>query len=442
MCPLFLRDGFCPLERVLTFFNILGTILPSFVIVGTFVGKSIKVYLPWDYLKVFSLPFRFIGPFFVTLGEIFALRRIRGEHSVTKEIIRGILMAIVAVALFAWLFSFADEAFERILSGIFAFELDEELAPRLFLGTVVTAFFIGAFGFMFRKLHPTPAPSPSAMPRNLGDIETMILLGSINVLFLIFILLQLANLFGGEAHLLSAGLTYAEYARKGFFELILVAVLSYLIISFAEKQIIKKEERHLPSFKVLSGLLVVQVILILVSAFTRLSLYEDAYGFTTTRLYSHALMVWIALVLVLLSHHIWTNGERAVFSFRTFCSIVLLLVVMNLLNPDVFIAKKNLERYAKAGAIDAHYLASLSDDALPYTIHLLDDPSVETRNVFSTSLFYHYDGWDDPTEKMGEHSWQSVRLNRGRAEQLLLPRKSLVKANMLKVGGTESFSAE
>ena len=115
---------------------------------------------------------------------------------------------------------------------------------------------------------------------------------------------------------------------------------------------------------------------------------------------------------------------------------------MIFITAEVLIAKKNLERYAKTGAIDAHYLASLSDDALPYTIHLLDDPSVETRNVFSTSLFYHYDGWDDPTEKMGEHSWQSVRLNRGRAEQLLLPRKSLVKANMLKVGGTESFSAE
>lgn len=423
-------------SEVLAFFNALGSILLLFMVISTYAGKQVREYIPSDYLKVFFLPFRFIGTFFETLTEIVSLRRISGDRSATKEIIRGSLMSLIALAVFAWLFASADAVFEKILSNIFTIKLNEEVVGRLVFGTIVTAFFIGAFGFMYRKIRSNPAPSSSAAPRNLGAIETMILLGSINVLFLIFILLQLANLFGGESHLLAAGLTYAEYARKGFFELVLVAILSYLIISFAEKQIIKKEESHLRSFKVLSGILVFQVILILISAFTRLSLYEEAYGFTDLRLYSHALMIWIAVVLILLSHHIWTNGERALFAFRTFCTVILLLFAMNILDPDVFIAKKNLERYAETGQIDARYLGSLSLDALPYTIHLLDDPKQETRSDFATGLSYRYSGWDDPAGEIGEHAWQSLRFHRAKAGELLVLRKDAVKINTFEQGST------
>ena len=443
LCALFFSSMvFVRSSELLTFFNALGSLLLLLIVVGTFAGKHIKAYIPLDYIKAPFLPLRFIGPFFETFGEMLSLRRISGDRSVTKEIIRGSLMALVAIAVFAWLFASADIVFEKIFSSIVTFELDQEMVDRLILGLIATAFFIGAFGFMYRKIQPSLLSSPPEKPRNLGVIETMILLGSINVLFLIFILLQLASLFGGESHLLAAGLTYAEYARKGFFELVLVAVLSYLIISFAEKQIIKKENSHLRSFKILSGILVLQVILILISAFTRLSLYEEAYGFTDIRLYSHALMVWIAVVLVLLSHHIWTNGERALFAFRTFCTVVLLLFAMNMLDPDVFIAKKNLERYAATGQIDARYLGGLSEDALPYTIHLLDDPKQETRSDFATGLFYHYDGWDGPANQMGDHAWQSLRLSRANAQELLVQRKSAVKASMLLNSGAENSSEE
>jgi hypothetical protein len=341
-------------------------------------------------------------------------------------------MAFVAVVIFAGLFASADAVFERILSNIFIFEFDQELLNRFFLGTVVTAFFIGAFGFMFKKLHASPAPLPAPLSRNLGALEMMILLTAINILFLVFILLQLTYLFGGASHLLADGFTYAEYARKGFFELVLVAVFSYFIISIAEKQIIKKEESHMRSFKVLSTVLIVQVVFILFSAFTRLSLYEDAYGFTDTRLYSHALMIWIGVVLILLSHHIVTNGKRAAFTLRAAATIVILLFTMNMLNPDVFIAKKNLERYAVTGELDASYLGSLSDDALPYTIRLLDDPNEEISKSFARALYYrdhYYCSLDDCQNGGPDHSWQSARLDRARGDELLSTRQNMLKAN-------------
>jgi len=413
-------------SEMLTFFNVLGSFLLLLIAVSTYTGKNITTYLFGDYAKVIFLPLRFIGPFFETFLEIVSLSSLGGDHSRRKEIIRGSLMAVVAVVIFAGLFASADAVFESILSKIFRFELGEELVHRLILGAIATAFFIGAFGFMFKKLHLSLDTLSSAQSlRNLGAIETMILLGSINILFLTFILLQLAHLFGGESHLLTEGLTYAEYARKGFFELVVVAIFSYLIISFTEKQIIKNDESHLRSFKILSGVLIVQVVFILISAFTRLSLYESAYGFTNARLFGHAFMIWIGVVLILLAHHIVTNGDRAAFTLRTGCTIVLLLFTMNMLNPDVFIAKKNLERYAATGQLDANYLGNLSFDALPYTIHLLNDPDPVISKSYARGLFWrnHYGYAEGAT-------WQSARLNSAKAKQLVVPYQAFLEENM------------
>lgn len=415
--------------ELLTFYNVLGTALLLFLAANSIAGKSVLTYFPSDYLKIIFLPIRFIKPYFKTLLEIFSLHGVMRTHPLAKEIIRGTFMAIIALTLFAWLFSSADAVFAKLIADIFSFKFDEEFAGRLFVGAIVASFFIGAFGFMYNTLHPSPAPRPEEGPRTLGAVETMILLGSLNALFLFFILLQLSNLFGGESHVLATGLTYAEYARKGFFELVFVAIFAFLIISFAELQIVKSAESHLRSFKLLSTALVLQVICVLVSAFARLSLYEDAYGFTDTRLYSHALMIWIAVVLVLLSRHIWTNGARTVFALRIFSSAVLFLFIMNILNPDVFIVKKNLERYAESGRLDAQYLARLSDDALPYTIQLLNDPREDIRGEFARWLywknFYNYEAGIMPDTP--QHPWQSSRLGSARADKLLTENKALLE---------------
>jgi hypothetical protein len=395
-----------------------------------FAGEHVRSFVASDYLKVFFLPLRFIGPFFETFAAIVSIKKVSGDNTRTKEIIRGSLMAIIALFIFAWLFSSADAQFEKLLSGIFTFTLDQDLMNRMFFGAVVSAFFIGGFSFMFKKIHANRVEALSAKARNLGAIETMILLGSINALFLVFIVLQVSSLFGGAAHLLAEGLTYAEYAREGFFQLVVIAILSFLIIAFAERQIIQNHGAHLQSFKMLSGVLVLQVIVILVSAFTRLSLYEHAYGFTDTRLYSHAFMIWLGVLLLLLSVHIWRSGKPEDFSFRAFCTIIIFLFAMNMLNPDVFIAKKNLDRYQATGLLDARYLGSLSRDALPHTIHLLDSPKEEIRRSFARGLYWRYNscGLDDCAE-VPQRSWQSARWNHERTEKLLAPKRYMLLEN-------------
>jgi len=407
-------------SALLTFFNVIESFFLFLVIINSVAGKKIKSYFPTDYLKIFILPFRFISPLFNTLPEIFSFRRKSSGNPLTKEVVRGVIMSIVAVVVFAWLLSSADAVFHTIFSTLFDFRFDDDLVKQILLTACVALFFIGTFGFAFKKNQENSAEVSPDPLRSFGVTEVTILLSSISALFFVFILLQLAYLFGGVTHLLSAGVTYADYARKGFFELNVVAILSYLIVSFAEKKIIKKDDSHSRTFKALSSVLLVEVVLILVSAFMRLSLYEEAYGFTTIRLYSHAFMIWLGVVLILFAYHLWKNNSRAIFAFHVFGTIMLLLFAMNLLNPDAFIAQKNLERYSATGHIDANYLGGLSDDALPYTIHLLDDPDVNVRSAFADSLYEKINACDaDNCENAMSHTWQSLHLDRPAAETLL-----------------------
>ena len=418
----------------LTFFNVLGSLLLLLVAVQMFAGGHMRSFVAGDYLKVLFLPFSFIRPFFETFTVIIFPKKLSETHPRIKEIIRGSLMSAVALFVFAGLFASADAGFEKLLSNIFSLKIDQDMVDQIFLGAFVAAFFVGGFSYMFAKLHASPTSDSKENTRHLGEIETMILLGSINALFVVFIILQISYLFGGASHLLAQGLTYSEYAREGFFQLVVVAILSFILIAFAERQIIQNDGGHLRSFKILCGVLVLQVIAILASAFTRLSLYENAYGFTDTRLYSHAFMIWLGVVLLLLALHIAKNGKRAEFSFRVFCSVVVLLFAMNMLNPDAFIAKENLDRYRSTGLLDAQYLGSLSDDALPLTIHLLDDPKEEIRKSFAEGLYWKEYGEGNfcdsgECENVPYRSWQSERLNRPKAEKLLAPVRDRLEEN-------------
>lgn len=414
-------------SEMLTFFNVLGSVALLLIAVSLFEGKRLQSFFLVDYAKVPFLPFRFIAPFFETFPSVVSIKT-SPDTAKKREIVRGSFMAVIALIVFAGLFASADARFEKLLDNIFTFKISQDVISQTFFGAFVTAFFIGAFGFMFRKMHTRETVPEQTNARNLGAIETAILLNSINVLFFIFILLQISSLFGGVAHLLAEGLTYAEYAREGFFQLVVVAVLSFFIILFSEKQIVQNDGTHLRSFKIHSGILVLQVIAILVSAFTRLSLYENAYGFTEIRLYSHVFMVWIGVVLLLLSFHIWKSGKSTDFYFYTFWMVAGFLFVMNVINPDVFIAKKNLERYQTTGQLDAAYLATLSGDALPYTIHLLDDPNEDIHKSFARGLYWRVNSCGD-CDNIREHTWKSDRLKRSKAEKLLSPRQNMLEEN-------------
>lgn len=400
---------------LLTFLNVVASLLLLLVITEVSLGEKVKHFVIGDYIKVFFLPFKFIRPFFQTLSTLFSRRGLNKDRNVSLQVAKGILMAIPVLFVFLLLFSSADLMFRKYVSDLISIDIEPETIVRSTLVLIATLVYIGAYSYSLRDKDNQIAAQRNNNNHSVGHIESSILLGSVNVLFLSFILIQLTYLFGGESNISAQGVSYAQYARRGFFELIAVAIISLLLLLTTEKYVVKKETDHAIGFKLLSTVLVVQVMLIMASAFTRLSLYEEAYGFTTLRLYSHAFIVLLAVVFCLLLYKIYKDKREQTFAFRVFISIALFLAVMNVLNPDAFIARRNIERFAASGKLDIYYLSRLSDDAMPDIIKVLDTSNEDLRKGFARELYRRAENSDSPYVS----KWQSLNISRMRAERIL-----------------------
>ncbi len=403
---------------LLTFLNVVGSLLLLLVIVEVSFGEKVKNFLIGHYAQIFVLPLKFIRPLFQTLFDLFSLRGVNNDQKVLSQVIKGIAMAIPVLFVFLLLFSSADLIFQKYVSDLITIDIEPETIFRSILVLIATLIYIGAYSYTFRKAENQITAQQSNKTYSVGHIESSILLGSVNVLFFIFILVQLAYLFGGEGNIFVQGFTYAEYARRGFFELIAVAIISLLLLLTTEKYIAKKETGHAFGFKILSTALIIQVFLIMASAFTRLSFYKEAYGLTTLRLYSYAFIILLAMIFCLLLYKIYKDKQENIFAFRVFISIILFLAVMNFLNPDAFIARRNIERFTITGKLDIYYLNRLSNDAIPETIKVLNISNEDLRKGFARELYWRL--WRAQHGGFFNFSkWQSLNISRMRADKIL-----------------------
>ena len=412
--------------ELLTFLNIVASLLLLLLSVEIVFGKNLKDYFLNTYLAVFVLPFKFLKPFFQTVLDVFTSRRIIRNPKVASQVIKGVALTVPALIVFLLLFSSADLIFQKHLSGLLDIGLNAETVFRSILVLAVASLFVGAYSYIFRSSAETSSQHQHPRAYTIGRIEASILLGSIGALFAVFIIIQLAYLFGGESALVSQGFTYAEYARRGFFELIVVALISFCLLWVVEKYIVKDQGEHILLFKLLSGTLIVEVIFIMVSAFMRLSLYESAYGFTALRLYSNVFIIWLAVIFLFLLYKIFRNEHENSFTFRVFISIVGFLLFMNILNPDAFIAQRNIELFVPQNKLDFVHLSQLSDDAVPVIAKLLDSPEGYLREFAAQDIRLRSERAADSYFS----SWQSVNVGRLRATSILNSELKVLNNNL------------
>lgn len=283
--------------------------------------------------------------------------------------VRGALLALPVLALFLALLASADLIFAQRLGDVverFRLERLTEYALRLALICAAAYGLAGIFLHAARKSSDenvsTDATSPSTGP--LGIVEAGIILGSVCALFAVFVAFQFQYFFSGLSNIHLEGFTYAEYARRGFGELVVVAFFSLLLFlglgAFTRRQILA----HRRIFAVLGGILTALVGLILVSAFQRLLLYESVYGYSRLRTYPHVFIVWLGLLL-LAAALLEAAGKSRRFMLALVLAALGFAATLNLINVDGMIARRNVERHALGYELDVPYLATLSYDAVP-----------------------------------------------------------------------------
>jgi hypothetical protein len=401
---------------LLTFLNVVASVLLLLLIAEASLGRAVRHFSIEEYAGISFVPLKFLQPLRHTSADLILDRKLDEEQrALVSQITSGLLMALPALFVFGLLFSSADLIFRSYITRILDIRIDAEAIWRLVLVVFVGLSFVGAYSYIFRGASPPNALASREKSHSIGYVEIAIFLGSINGLFLVFIVVQFAYLFGGERNIALPGVTYADYARRGFFQLMAVAVLSLLVLWTIDKFIALRDAGRI--FKTLGSSLIAQVFVIMISAFMRLLLYERAYGFTTLRLYSHAFIVFLAVVFILFLHKIIQDRGEPEFAFHSFIAVIMSLVGMNLLNPDAFIARRNVERFATSTEMDVDYLASLSDDAvLPETIGLLGLVNEEDRAQFAHSLYVRLQRRIDTPQFS---KWPSLNLSRMNAKSIL-----------------------
>jgi len=201
----------------------------------------------------------------------------------------------------------------------------------------------------------------------LGAVETTIVLGLINLLFLSFVIVQVPYLFGGmELVQNTPDFKLAEYARRGFGELVAVAALVLPILLLSHWLLRKDKPANEKMFRVLAGIQIVLLFVIMASAAQRLFLLTGnlGYGLTTVRLYPMIFMIWLAVIFVIFGLTV-LRGARQYFAWAALWSAFFMLAGTHFLNPDEFIVRTNLRLMQQGRDFDPSYVDDLSDDAIP-----------------------------------------------------------------------------
>ncbi len=215
----------------------------------------------------------------------------------------------------------------------------------------------------------------------LGAIETSIVLGLINLLFLSFVIVQLPYLFGGfELVQNTPDFKLADYARRGFGELVTVAGLVLPILLISHWLLRKDKPINENIYRILAGIQIVLLFVIMISATQRLLVLTGnlGYGLTTVRLYPMAFMSWLAIVFAWYGLTV-LRGMREQFAWGALWSALFVLGTLHILNPDDFIARTNIRLMQEGRTFDGYYHTNLSDDAAPVLLENLGTMSFENQ---------------------------------------------------------------
>ncbi|ADD45155.1 DUF4153 domain-containing protein [Stackebrandtia nassauensis] len=279
------------------------------------------------------------------------------------KLVRVAVISGALLLVFGTLFAAADPTFAGLVNRLLPEPFDDTTTGRMIVGGLL----FGAlclWGYIATTAPRFDDPLPTTT-RPASRVEWAIPLGLLCALFAAFLTVQATAFFGGEDYVLrTAGLTYAEYARTGFWQLSAVTMLTLLVIAVAAWKAPRAERVDRLWVRLLLGTLCVLALVVVASAIYRMNLYADAYGLTRLRVWVLAVELWVAAVFGMVLACGW-RLKASWLPRAVLASGVAMLLGLALVNPDALIARYNIDRHQHGAELDLNYLAGLSADAVP-----------------------------------------------------------------------------
>lgn len=367
----------------------------------------------------------FVQKLFLTVGEAiayvyrflllvakFTVRGLEENKSATiRKVLIGVGISLPLLFVILNLLVSADQQFGDLLGAFPRWLLGLKIEEEVLRTIAVIIFTFAIFGVfqVLRNKQPVPAEDPKATEKIAWDsVISLTVLTLLNIVYLLFVAVQFQYFF---SETLKAGYTYAEFARRGFFELLFVTMLNLLIISTIVSYVDKTSKFMTLAIRSLLSLLVTFSGVMLYSAFLRLLMYEEAYGFTFARVLAHSFMVFLLVILCYSFMRVWM--ERLSLVRFYIISAVIFYTVINTIQLDQYVVDRNLERYSETGKIDIHYLNSLSYEGVEGLVELYKlnpgHPGLSELLLQRKQEFTEY-----------EEGWNSINMSRRSAEKAIM----------------------
>jgi len=300
-----------------------------------------------------------------------------------RPVIRGVSIALPLLMIFGSLFMSADPVYAHLVSKLFDWDISDLV--------VRCAWIIGlswlAIGFLrYAMLKNDEPDTTTERVGMLGRVEVITVLGMLDLLFLSFVLVQIRYMFGGAALVhATIGMTFAQYARAGFFELATASGLvlpMLLALHWATNQ---TDSVTVRLFRILASIQIGLLFVVMASAMERMHLYEMAFGLTDMRIYTVAFMGWLSIVFLWLAASV-LRGRTDRFAFGALVAGYVVLLCVHIANPDGMIASTNANLSTQTHRFDGCYMESLSDDAVPALVDALPKLTAAQQRIVAQSI--------------------------------------------------------
>ncbi len=380
----------------------------------------------WPQYNLLDQCYKFFQLFVsILLSPVYLYQQARAErdglHQATKgfpikPVLRGLLIAAPIVVAFAVLLASADIIFNQKIIDFFSgfnirkiFEYILRLIIIVFWACVLTGVYLhSASKSKDEKLIGEDKP---VIKPFLGFTEAAIVIGSVVVLFLLFVIVQFRYFFGGEVNIGIEGYTYSQYARSGFNELILVAFASLLMILGLSMVTLRGNKGQQRAFSGLCIAIASLVIIILVSAFMRLSLAINWHGFSRLRLYPRVFLVWVGILFMAVIILEIFHRERY-FPLAALLASFGFAATLGLINVDASIVNYNVYRTTQDKHFNVNHLTSLSTDAVPALVDQFMDSSLSTTTHEGIGAALVCFLQSRTIEQASNQDWRSFNLSR------------------------------
>lgn len=304
-----------------------------------------------------------------------------GEKKEKNNIFKAVCFTGIIALIVIGLLCSADNEFAKIFSTIFKdiniFNVSE-LTGRIIIIIIAFFYFAGFFMNMLDKENGLKEFEKDEKAEKKESYTIRMMITVLNLVYLVFCFTQIKVLFTEQ------NIKYSEFARKGFFQLMIVSLINIVMILKANNKNLKETEKQEKYKKTMCIVMVIFTLIIIISAFARMTLYQQNYGYTRLRILVDYTLITEIILLIPTIIYILKNKIDLIKTY--FVIIITMYCLVNFINIDKIIMKNNFNRYKETGYIDLNYIMEMNNsDLIEQLLELKDTEFKYSEKAYSQS---------------------------------------------------------